>query len=77
MDDAVHPPPTHRPNLYYMQQHSSAAVRTAVHLVRGEQLVGWFLERDGTPEVCLLPAGMAVKNKLVLYYPLYVSTKIK
>ena len=44
-DDAVHPPPTHRPNLYYVQQHSSAAVRTAVHLVRGEQLliVGWFL----------------------------------
>ena len=43
-EDAVHPPPTHRPNLYYMQQYSSAAVRTAVHLVRGEQLVGWFLK---------------------------------
>ena len=42
-DDAVHPPPTHRPNLYYIQQNSSAAVHTAVHLVRGEQLVGWFL----------------------------------
>ena len=44
-DDAVHSPPTHRPNLYYMQQYSCAAVRTAVHLVRGEQLrvVGWFL----------------------------------
>ena len=27
-DDAVHPPPTHRPNLYYVQQNSSAAVRT-------------------------------------------------
>ena len=39
----MHPPPTHRPNLYYIQQYSSAAVRTAVHLVRGEQLVGWFL----------------------------------
>ena len=42
-DDAVHPPPTHRPNLYYIQQYSSAAVRIAVHLVRGERLVGWFL----------------------------------
>ena len=42
-DDAVHPTPTHRPNLYYIQQYSSAAVRTAVHLVRGAQLVGWFL----------------------------------
>ena len=37
-------PSTHPPtNLYYIQQYSSAAVRTAVHLVRGEQLVGWFL----------------------------------
>ena len=43
-DDAVHPPPTHRPNLYYIQQYNSAAVRTAaVHLVGGEQLVGCFL----------------------------------
>ena len=42
-DNAVHPLPTHRPNLYYIQQYSSAAVLTAVHLVRGEQLVGWFL----------------------------------
>ena len=25
----------------------------------------------GTPEVCLVPAGMADKNKLVLYHPLY------
>ena len=41
--DAVHPPPTHRPNLHYIQQDSSAAVRTTVHLVPGEQLVGWFL----------------------------------
>ena len=30
---------------------------------------------SGTPEVCQLPAGMADKNKLVLYHPLYVSTK--
>ena len=44
MDDAVHPPPTHRPNRYYIPQYSSsAAVRTAVHLVRGDQLVGWFM----------------------------------
>ena len=42
-DDAVHPPLTHRPNHYYIQQYSSAAVRTAVHLVRGEQFDGWFL----------------------------------
>ena len=28
----------------------------------------------GTPEVCQLPAGMAEKNKLVLY-PLYVILK--
>ena len=42
-DDAVHPPPTHRPNLHYIQQYSSAAVRTAVHLVRVEQLDDWFL----------------------------------
>ena len=49
-DDAVHPTPTLRPNLsietfttYQVQQYSSTAVRTAVHLVRGEQLVGWFL----------------------------------
>ena len=40
----MHPTPTHRPNLYYIvQQYSSAAVRTAVHLVRGAQLVGCFL----------------------------------
>ena len=39
----MHPPPTHRPNRYYIQQYSSAAVCTALHLVRGEQLVGWFL----------------------------------
>ena len=31
-DDAVHPTPTHRLNLYYIQQYSSAAVRTAEHL---------------------------------------------
>ena len=37
------PTTTHRQNLYYIQQYSSAAVRTAVHLVRGEQLVGWLL----------------------------------
>ena len=42
-DDVIHPPPTHRPNLYYIQQCSSAAVRTAVHLVHGEQFVDWFL----------------------------------
>ena len=52
-DNAVHPPPTHRPNLYYIQQNSSAAVRTSeqqcssayssIHLVRGAQLVSWFL----------------------------------
>ena len=28
-DDAVHPPPTHRPNFYYIQENSSAAVRTS------------------------------------------------
>ena len=33
-------PPT---KLYYIQQHSSATIRTAVHLVGGAQLVGWFL----------------------------------
>ena len=39
--DDADPTPTHRPNLYYIQQYSSAAVRTAaVHLVRGEELVG-------------------------------------
>ena len=43
MDDAVYTPPTRRPNLYYIQQDSSAAVRTAVHVVRAAQLVGWFL----------------------------------
>ena len=41
-DDAVHPSPTHPPNLYYIQQYSSAAVHTAVHLVREAQLVGWY-----------------------------------
>ena len=35
----------------------------------------FFITSD-TPEVCLLPAGVADKNKLVLYHPLYVSTKI-
>ena len=40
----MHSPPTHRPSIYYIQHYSSsAAVRTAVHLVRGEQLVGLFL----------------------------------
>ena len=42
--DTVHPLPTFRPKLYYITQYSSAAVRTAVHLVRGEQLVDWFLK---------------------------------
>ena len=31
---------------------------------------------SGTPEVCLLPAAMPDKDKLVLYNRLYVSTKI-
>ena len=43
----THPPRmtqcTLRPYLYYIQQYSSAAVRTAVHLVRREQLVGCFM----------------------------------
>ena len=43
-DDAAHPPPTHRPNLYYIRHYSSAAVRTAVHVVRGEQLVSWLVD---------------------------------
>ena len=49
MERPTHPPRTtqctytHRSNLHYIQQYSSAAVRTAVYLVRGEQLVGWFL----------------------------------
>ena len=48
-EDAVHPPPAHRPNIY-IQQYSSAAVRTAaVHLVRGEQLVDWFSRAVDTP----------------------------
>ena len=47
-DDAVHPTPTHPPtkpllHLHYTQKYGSAAVHTAVHLVRGEQLVGRFL----------------------------------
>ena len=37
-------PSTHPPTKpLLIQQYSSAAVRTAVHLVRVEQLVGWFL----------------------------------
>ena len=56
--DAVHPPPTHRPNLYYIQQYSSAAVRTAVHLVRGEQFVGWFLR----PELVLYHLYVSTKE---------------
>ena len=38
-DDAVRPPPTHRPNLYYIQQYSSAAI----HLT-GEQQPIRFLQ---------------------------------
>ena len=33
-----------------------------------------FYVTSGTPEVCQLPAGMAEKNKLVLY-PLVCDTK--
>ena len=36
-------PPTDQTFTTYSKE-SSAAVRTAVHLVRGEQLVGWFLK---------------------------------
>ena len=44
----THPPRTtqctlHPPTDQTFTTYSSAAVRTAVHLVRGEQLVGWFL----------------------------------
>ena len=47
-DDAVHPPPTYRPiNLYHIQQYSSAAVRTGVHLVRGEQLLTKLIRSYG------------------------------
>ena len=47
MDDAVHPPPTHQPiKLYCIQQFSSAAVRTGIHLVREEQSVDRFFLRN-------------------------------
>ena len=39
----THPPTKPLLHLYYTQQYGSAAVHTAVHLVRGEQLVGRFL----------------------------------
>ena len=35
-----------------------------------------FTINSGTPEVCLLPAGMAEKHKVLLYHPLYVITNI-
>ena len=38
-------------------------------------LAYYRMRTSGIPEVCQLPAGMADKNKLVLYHPLCVSTQ--
>ena len=59
------------PQLYHLLHDLSTKIRKKI---TGQYGSKGIIFCSGTPEVCLLPAGLADKNKLVLNHPLYVCT---
>ena len=54
----------------YMQRVAMMRCSRKCIINRSDVYISYLIFTSGTPEVCLLPTGMADKNKLVLHHPL-------